>query len=172
MKYQPIFEDEFIHAQIKWHKPVPLIDNWAEFSDWNKYNHNNIYFYKFIAIRENTPDPRINLIYIGFSTRPIYERLQDKDHLAKQQKAKKENPGFRFYVCAGELLNPSAKNIKHVKDYETLLIYSHKNTNFRKLINVSNALKHNIIKSIIIENSGYLKDEMYKKVSYGLFHYV
>jgi len=172
MKYQPIFEDEFICAQIKWHKPIPLSENWAEFSDWNKYNHENIYFYKFVAVRGNNPNPIINLIYIGFSTRPIYERLQDKDHLAKQQKVKKDNPGFRFYVSAGELLNPTTKNKKHLKDYETLLIYSHKNTNFKKLINISNAIRHNVNKSIIIENSGYLKDRMYKKVSYGLFHFI
>jgi hypothetical protein len=172
MKYQPIFEDEFINAKIKWHKPIPLSENWAEFSDWNKYNHKNIYFYKFIAIRENKPNPIINLVYIGYSSRPIYERLNDKDHIAKQQKAKKDNPGFRFYVCAGELLNPDAKNIKHVKDYETLLIYCHKNTHFPKLINLSNAISHSVHKSIIIENSGYLKDKMYKKVSFGLFHYV
>lgn len=172
MKYQPIFVDEFIHAQINWHKPVPLSDNWAEFSDWNKYNHKNIYFYKFIAVRENPSGTIINLIYIGFSSRPIYKRLHDKDHLAKQQEAKKNNPGFKFYVCAGELLNPDAINVKHVEDYESLLIYSHWNENFPKLVNKKNTLSHSVRKSIIIENSGFLKDGMYKKVSYGLFHYV
>jgi hypothetical protein len=68
-----------------------------------------------------------------------------------------------------EFVNP--KNRINEKDLETLLIYSHKNTQFDKLTNISNAISHNINTSILIENSGYLRDGMYKKVAYGLFNY-
>ena len=173
MKYQPLYVDrDFTIAKIKWQNPVLLKDNWAEFSDSEKYNHEKIYFYKFVAIRKSKAGDKCELIYIGYSGRNIKKRLKDKDHAEKQLKIKDENQKYRLHVCAGELtdfVNP--KNKVQEKDLETLLIYSHTNTQFQRIANKQNSNSHNIKTSILIENSGYLKDGMYKKVSYGLFCY-
>jgi len=174
MKYQPLFlEEDYASAKIKWHMPVLLKDHQLEFSDTKKYNHEKIFFYKFVAIRKVKDDTKCKLLYIGFTGRDINKRLRDKDHIEKQARIKLENQKYRLFVSAGDLVvfnNP--KNKVQEKDLETLLIYSHKNTSFDKLSNKINAISHNINTSILIENSGYLKDEMYKKVGYGLFHYV
>jgi hypothetical protein len=68
-----------------------------------------------------------------------------------------------------DFINP--KNKVQEKDLETLLIYSHTNDQFQRIANKQNSQSHNINTSILIENSGYLKDGMYKKVSFGLFNY-
>jgi len=173
MKYQPLFiEQDFAVAKIKWHNPILLKENWIEFSESSIYNHESIYFYKFIAVRKINGKEKVRLLYIGYTGRNVHQRLNDKDHLEKQERIKLENIGYRLYVCAGDLIefvNP--KNRINEKDLETLLIYSHKNTQFDKLTNITNAISHNINTSVLIENSGYLRDGMYKKVAYGLFNY-
>jgi hypothetical protein len=174
MKYQPLFiEYDFTVAKIKWHNPVLLKENWIEFTSNEKYNHKLIYFYKIIGKRKEKGKENeiIRLLYIGYTGRDVHKRLNEKDHLEKQERIKLENAGYRLYVCAGELESVNPQNRITIKDLETLLIYSHKNTQFDKLINVSNAISHNINRSILIENSGYLRDGMYKKVAYGLFNY-
>ena len=174
MKYQPMFIDrDYAVAKIKWHNPVLLKDNWAEFSNPEKYNHEQIYFYKFVAIRKSKNGDKCELLYIGYSGRDIKKRLKDKDHVEKQLKIKLENQNYRLYVCAGEIINFENPQLKTTeKDLETLLIYSHTNDQFQRIANKQNAKSHNIKTSILIENSGYLKDGMYKKVSFGLFCYV
>jgi hypothetical protein len=174
MKYQPLFiEHDFTVAKIKWHNPILLKENWTEFSHNEKYNHESIYFYKIIGKRKekDKETEKIRLLYIGYTGRDVHKRLNDKDHLEKQVRLKLENAGYRLYVCAGELIDMIPKNRVNIKDLETILIYSHKNEQFNKLVNVSNAISHNINRSILIENCGYLREGMYKKVAYGLFNY-
>ena len=127
MKYQPMFIDrDYAVAKIKWHNPVLLKDNWAEFSNPEKYNHEQIYFYKFVAIRKSKNGDKCELLYIGYSGRDIKKRLKDKDHVEKQLKIKLENQNYRLYVCAGEIINFENPQLKTTeKDLETLLIYSH-----------------------------------------------
>lgn len=166
-KLTQLFDYAYKNVNIKWHRPVKLEDNWKYYSDINQ---DDIFLYKIVAKRGE----KYKLIYIGMSERQtIQSRLYNKDHQIKQQFYKEENNGWVLYCSVGEFfsLDNEASNKwakHHVKQIEKLLIITH--ADFPSIQNIQGTRWFYPNKAWInIKNSGFIKDGMFKIISYGLF---
>lgn len=165
-KLTQLFENSYESVAIKWHSPVRLAENWEEYS---KINQTDIFFYKIIAKRGE----KYKLIYIGMSEKQsIHQRLYNKDHRLKQQIMKENNNGWVLYSCLGELKKTKDENDSYewsknnVPLIEKMLIITH--SDFPSLTNKIGINWFSCNAWIKIKNTGFLKDEMYKIITYGL----
>jgi hypothetical protein len=162
-----LFDYLYQNVTIKWHKPVKLpIGRRALFDQ----DQTDVFLYKILAKRGEI----VKLIYIGMSEKQnIEDRLYNKDHQVKQEFMKEENNGYVLYCSLGEFVQNGDDTSsfrwskKHVKLIEKMLIISHSDDH--PLINKKGISWFGTDKEWIqIKNTGYLKDGMFKVVSYGL----
>jgi hypothetical protein len=157
------YEDESIrHATIKWSFPV----------DPTKLEPSETaYFYKFLGRHNNT----YKLFYIGKTFKYfVSKRINDADHLAKQEEWKMDHPKHRLLVSVGEIvdcsfnLNWSKTCQKSIDDIESLLIYSHFDPIVYK--NKSKIWSTSIKREYLISNKGFTEEGMLKQIGYGFFY--
>jgi len=165
-KLNLLFESSYRSVNIKWHNPVKLALTWDEY---NKIDQSDIFFYKIIKKRGE----QYKLLYIGMSEKQlIHKRLFNKDHKIKQQILKEENNKWVLYSCLGELVQTNDENDsfnwskKNIHLIENMLIITH--SDFENLTNKKNIRWFSSNYAWIkIKNTGFLKDGMYKTVTYG-----
>lgn len=164
-KLSQLFEYAYADVNINWHNPVKLAENWEAYS---KIDQDNIYFYKIVAKRGE----KYKLIYIGMSEKQyIHDRLYNKDHQLKQKIMKEMNNGWVLYSCLGELKDYTDNNQlnwtrKHIALIEKMLIISH--SDFPSLTNKKGINWFRSGSWVKINNTGFLKDGMYRILTFGL----
>lgn len=167
-KFNQLFDHSYKNIHIKWHRPIKLIDNRELYKDLDQ---DNIFLYKIVAKRGNN----YKLIYIGMSEKQqIQARLYNKDHKLKQQFFKEQNNGWVLYCSVGEFIISDDDQTsfrwakRKVSLIEKMLIITH--SEFPSLQNAKCINWFSSEKAwLTIKNSGFVKDGMYKTVSYGLF---
>ena len=115
------------------------------------------------------------MFYIGKSERQnIEDRLYNNDHRLKQEVIREKNKNYALYCSLGEFIEieDDRKSClwprKHVPLIENLLIIAH--SEIGTLHNRNGINWYSSDRAwIMIENSGFLQEGMFKTVSYGLF---
>jgi hypothetical protein len=165
--YSQLFPDAFNEVHIKWSNPIKLSQNWEHLSLTDQ---TNSFLYRIVAKRGE----KYKLIYIGMTEKQsIHERLYNKDHQLKQQFMKESNKGHVLYVSIGEYIqkNEEIKSFKWAKNntkiIEKFLIVTH--SEIKSLINKKNINWFSTGAWLTIRNHGFLKDDLLKNISYGIF---
>jgi hypothetical protein len=165
--YSQLFPDAFCEVHIKWSNPIKLSQNWEHLSLTDQ---TNSYLYRIIAKRGD----KYKLVYIGMTeNQEIHVRLSNRDHKAKQGIMKDLNNGWVLYLSVGDYI---VKNedldsfnwaVLNTKIIEKLLIISH--SEIQSLVNKKGVNWFSTGVWLTICNHGFLKDNLLKNISYGIF---
>ena len=164
---------EYIHLfpDLNWQNAVTI--NWQPLERYDDFLGKDIeaqgkgFFYKIVAKRGDT----YRLLYIGKAYKQwVTDRLGQ--HGEKILTLKDKHKNYSINVSMGNLDEISRKQIKeeYVNEVESLLIYSHSDTNnFPYLENKNNVYSHNVTRPYKITNKGELADGMYKTIIWDMF---
>jgi len=149
-----------IDVVITWDKPITIDE--ARLIEDEK----DTYLYKIVG-RHNE---NYKLFYIGKCIEQKFTtRIFQKDHRLKQQEFKEAHKKHKLMVCMGRLKEDKKHKPTEISNVESLLIFAHSSDVYPYMKNKQCSLSHSVIKNYRIINKGWLKDNMYKTVSYGLF---
>jgi len=154
------FEHKRIDVVIKWQKPISI----EEVRVLQQEKCKDTYFYKIVGRHNN----KYKLFYIGKCIRQyVTTRIFQKDHISKQAEFKSMHKKHKLMVSQGNL--EASYTDTELSNIESLLIYSHTNDDYSYIKNKQCSLSHNVIKNYRIENKGWVGENMYRTVAYGLF---
>ncbi len=167
-RFKPVFPDFTWDVEINWSKPVNLEDAREHFCELDQ---THTYFYKIVGKRGE----KFKLFYIGISERQrIEDRLNNLDHIEKQERLRLENKGYALMVSTGtyeldeEDRSQKRWNQRNVKMLESVLIFAH--SEHERFANKKSRVWFTSKYAFSVRNKGFLRDGMHRHVYYGLFH--
>ncbi len=157
---QKIFDENFYKVEIKWTNPI----RYENIFNLPEEKMELAWYYKILA---KYATGEYKLLYIGKTERTVSQRLNDRDHINKVNRFKKEYPNHKFFVSLGNVYKPDYLNPTKVDQIETLLIFAHGYLPY--ITNEKKVWAHRIKNDYEITNRGFRKDVMFRSIALGVF---